>query len=130
MQTINVYSVRTATLKKVETNAKTWGELKSVLLEMGLFSNNMKAIHKETQVTLESDEIKIKDGFGTLIIVPVDSKAGSNANNVKEVAKELKEELLKVVERELDKVVENYINNNEVVKLEKEIADILKNFRK
>lgn len=84
MRKIRLVNANLGQAKTVETEATTWGELKTEVSDM--HQGNVKAVIKQTQVSLESDIATLPEGDlapdeeydFTLFFVTKESKAGSN----------------------------------------------------
>lgn len=58
------------------TDIRTWGELKSYYPEINRMASGMKAVVKETKVTLESDDAVLPDGPCVIYLTMGKVKAG------------------------------------------------------
>lgn len=76
-------------------SGKTFGELKPILVEQGLYTDGMKVMVGSTHTTLEIDSAQLPDlDEVILFITPRDTKAGSYDNAIaklKDVLKEVEE---------------------------------------
>lgn len=89
---IKVYLPKgTSKLKRIETEAETWGQLKLVLSSEGIDLENTKAIVGENLVTLESEDAKLPVGLSagdeangdfTLFLTPVKVKSGADVSSM------------------------------------------------
>lgn len=61
------------------TDAKTWGELKSLHSEIATLSSGMKAVIKETKTTIESEESVLPNSDTVIYLTMGKVKAGINA---------------------------------------------------
>lgn len=75
--TVNVYSPQIGE-KKVETSAKTWGELQNDLSSAGINISGMKSVIGETQLTLESGKAVLPEEDFTLFLMQKKTKSGSD----------------------------------------------------
>lgn len=131
MRTVKVYLSRTGVLNEFQTNATTWGDFKKELEDLGYFSGNMKAIHMKTKVTLEHPEVQLPSDDSYIILVPTDSKAGSEDYIMSpEEYKKLVNELVDVVQNFMKEKETILINNTERERLHKEVKKVLEGFNK
>lgn len=127
--TITVYSTRTNAAVQHETSATTWGALRDELSAAGLINSDMRAILRETKVTLENKDIVMPTEPYTIFVTPVKTKSGSGKASELTVARirELKKEIDQVFELAIQDL--NNAEKQRVVKLQKECDDILKGMR-
>jgi len=64
---VTIWSTQERATQTIETSAKTWGELKKELSNVG----NTRAVIRETSNTLESGGAKLPDQDFTLFLYPV-----------------------------------------------------------
>lgn len=76
MTNVTVYSTKTGTIKKVQTSATTWGDLKTQLEEADLLNSGMKAIDKTSKMTYEHAQSPLPTSDFTIFTVPVKTKSG------------------------------------------------------
>lgn len=89
MKKIKVFVTAQGSMRELEGNFNTWGELRSKLEEMGISTSSVKATVRETQTSLEGDEAVLPTGVGrdlnnnpngfdfTLFLNPIATKSGS-----------------------------------------------------
>lgn len=89
MRTIRIISTQSDSVKSLESSATSWGELKEEL--SGMFSgvSDMKAIVRETRVTLEAAEAVLPEGNFTVILSMKKIASGSTRYNTSQL-KELR----------------------------------------
>jgi len=76
MRKINTYSTLTNAPGSVMSDATTWGQLK---LQLGdLIQGDMKAVIKETKVTLENELATLPEGEFTVFLFPNKVKSGAS----------------------------------------------------
>jgi hypothetical protein len=68
MRTIRVISTQADSAISIESNATTWSQLKEELGARFSGVSDMKAIVRETRVTLESPEAQLPEGNFTIIL--------------------------------------------------------------
>lgn len=91
MRTIRVISTQSDRAQSVESAASTWGELQSALSGIISNVNDMKAIVRETRVSLESPEAQLPEGNFTVILSMKKIASGSNNNGTRYTDSQLKE---------------------------------------
>ena len=82
VRNVIVVSSRQAKPERVETEASTWAELKSILSEKNLFSDGMAASVGKTKVSLVLDEAALPAENFILYLTPTKVKAGCDLNFV------------------------------------------------
>lgn len=75
---ITVFSTSTSNLKRITTDAATWGALKPILKNEGIDPEGMKGMVKETEGTLENDGAQLPEGPFKLFLTPAKVKSGLN----------------------------------------------------
>jgi len=124
---IIVYSTKTGTQSKVNTTARTWGALRTQLLNSGHLTNDMAAINGNDKTTFQNEEIVLPTECFTLFLVPTKTKSGSCGNEVPFTEEEITD-----LWESLDTVFEYLLNHiddskkKEVAKLRKEADALLK----
>ena len=91
MKKVRVISTVGQKLNVIESNATTWGELKSDLSSRGYELSSTKAIVGETQNTLEQTDAILPVTDFSLFILPSKTKSGSGSVSVS--YKELREQI-------------------------------------
>lgn len=88
MRKVKVFNSETQSIKEVEVNGTTWGDLKAKLNELGINTSGVKASIKETQTSFEMDSAEIPQGKGmdlnnnpngfdcTIFLNPIKTKSG------------------------------------------------------
>lgn len=81
MRTVRIISTQSDSVKSHESSATTWGQLREEL--SGMFSgvSDMKAIVRETRVTLEAAEAVLPEGNFTVILSMKKIASGSTRYN-------------------------------------------------
>jgi hypothetical protein len=81
MRTVRIISTQSDSVKSHESSATTWGQLREEL--SGMFSgvSDMKAIVRETRVTLEAAEAALPEGDFTVILSMKKIASGSTRYN-------------------------------------------------
>lgn len=89
MRTVRIISTQSDSVKNHETSATTWGQLREEL--SGMFSgvSDMKAIVRETRVTLEAAEAALPEGNFTIILSMKKIASGATRYNTSQL-KELR----------------------------------------
>lgn len=91
MRTIRVISSQSDRAKSVESAATTWGQLQSDLSSHISDIGNMKAIVRETRVSLESPEAQLPEGNFTVILSMKKIASGSNDNGTRYTDSQIRE---------------------------------------
>jgi virulence-associated protein VagC len=129
MKTLNIFQSRTGEITKVETSATTWGAFKQELIAKELFKGNMKAVHMQTKVTLEHDEIELPSDGSYIILVPIESKAGNRTFTVTEdQLDEFVENLCNAVEKIVTDFASDVELSAEARRIAAEVSQLLKGF--
>lgn len=81
MKNIRVFSTMGTGIREIEVNANTWGELKQELNNLGISTNDMQGIVKETEASFTGDSAPLPTGLAgaydfTLYLTPVKTKSG------------------------------------------------------
>jgi hypothetical protein len=74
---VTVYNTLGQNERSVNSDALTWGELQSHLLQAGVSFSGMKAVVGDTQVTLESRDAQIPQTEFTLFLLPGKVRSGN-----------------------------------------------------
>ena len=93
MRTIRVISTQSDRAQSVESAASTWGGLQSTLSGIISNVNDMKAIVRETRVSLESPEAQLPEGNFTVILSMKKIASGNNSRYTDSQLKELRTKL-------------------------------------
>ena len=93
MRTIRVISTQSDRAQSVESSASTWGELQSALSGIISNVNDMKAIVRETRVSLESSEAQLPEGNFTVILSMKKIASGNETRYTDSQLKELRTKL-------------------------------------
>jgi len=93
MRTIRVISTQSDRAQSVESAASTWGELQSALSGIISNVNDMKAIVRETRVSLESPEAQLPEGNFTVILSMKKIASGNETRYTDSQLKELRTKL-------------------------------------
>jgi hypothetical protein len=91
MRTIKLKLLTQQQLEVVETNARTFGELKSELEYLGINWNNNKLIDRSTKTTFELDNALLPSGDSIMFQMPTKSESGLSRAIVLNTVKNLKE---------------------------------------
>lgn len=91
MRTIRVISSQSDRAKSVESAATTWSQLQSDLSSHISDIQNMKAIVRETRVSLESPEAQLPEGNFTVILSMKKIASGSNDNGTRYTDSQIRE---------------------------------------
>jgi len=77
MRTVTVTSTQ-ATPSRIsfDSNASTWGALKSEISAQGMSPEGMKAVLRTTKATLEMDDAVLPEGDVTIFLTPGKVKSG------------------------------------------------------
>lgn len=88
MKKIKVFVTAQGSMRDVEGNFNTWGELRAKLEEMGISTGSVRATVRENQTSFEADSAVLPSGIGkdvnnnpngyefTLFLNPVQTKSG------------------------------------------------------
>ena len=93
MRTIRVISTQSDRAQSIESAASTWGELQSALSGIISNVNDMKAIVRETRVSLESSEAQLPEGNFTVILSMKKIASGNETRYTDSQLKELRTKL-------------------------------------
>jgi hypothetical protein len=93
MRTIRVISTQSDRAQSLESSASTWGELQSALSGIISNVNDMKAIVRETRVSLESSEAQLPEGNFTVILSMKKIASGNETRYTDSQLKELRTKL-------------------------------------
>jgi len=93
MRTIRVISTQSDRAQSIESAASTWGELQSALSGIISNVNDMKAIVRETRVSLESPEAQLPEGNFTVILSMKKIASGNETRYSDSQLKELRTKL-------------------------------------
>jgi hypothetical protein len=76
MRTITIAAMNLGTPVEITTAASTWGELKNDLANNNIEYNNMKAMIRETETSLEGNNAVLPTGDFVLFLTPDKVKSG------------------------------------------------------
>jgi hypothetical protein len=107
MRTIRVISSQSDRAKSVESAATTWNELQSDLSSHISDIGNMKAIVRETRVSLESPEAQLPQGNFTIILSMKKIASGSNDNGTRYTDAQIRE-----LRTKLQNLLEDVLSGN------------------
>jgi len=93
MRTIRVISTQSDRAQSIESSASTWGELQSALSGIISNVNDMKAIVRETRISLESPEAQLPEGNFTVILSMKKIASGNETRYSDSQLKELRTKL-------------------------------------
>lgn len=77
MRTVKVSTSGADGLIEVETAATTWAELKSDMEDVGISTDGMKGVVRETKVSLEANDAQIPEGNFTVMLFTGKIKSGT-----------------------------------------------------
>lgn len=77
MRTVKVSTSGADGLIEVETAATTWAELKSDMEDVGISTDGMKGVVRETKVSLEANDAQIPEGNFTVMLFTGKIKSGA-----------------------------------------------------
>ena len=108
---VTVWSTQERSTQTIETSAKTWGELKNELSNVG----NTRAVIRETRNTLESGQAQLPNQDFTLFLYPEKVRSGRTVKvqKVKEAdwdntVDTLVVEKVKEYTKEFDEIIEGF----------------------
>jgi hypothetical protein len=73
---IRVLSTRDDVAKKFDSDVKTWGELKAQINAIGIDCSGLKAMVRETKITLEDSAATLPEETFTIVLTPDKMKSG------------------------------------------------------
>ncbi len=76
MITVKVSTPAADGMREIQTEATTWGELKSDLLDAGISTDGMKGVVRETKVSLEASDAQLPDTDFTVMLFTGKIKSG------------------------------------------------------
>jgi CRISPR/Cas system CSM-associated protein Csm2 small subunit len=93
MRTIKLKLLTQTALEVVETSARTFGEFKSEISNLGIDWTSAKLIDRATKASFEIDEAVLPSTDAVMFVMPTKSKAGANLGykEVKQLIKEYKD---------------------------------------
>lgn len=77
MRKINVSTPGSNLQQSIESNARTWGQLKEELSQNGINTDGMKGVTEETRNTLESSDAVLPEGEFTVHLFTAKIKSGN-----------------------------------------------------
>ena len=126
MRTIRVISSQSDRAKSVESAATTWGQLQSDLSSHISDIGNMKAIVRETRVSLESPEAQLPEGNFTVILSMKKIASGSNENGTRYTDSQIRELRTKLQNLFEDVLAGNVASNTTLSEDEEDDLDQLR----
>jgi hypothetical protein len=126
MRTIRVISSQSDRAKSVESAATTWGQLQSDLSSHISDIGNMKAIVRETRVSLESPEAQLPESNFTVILSMKKIASGSNENGTRYTDSQIRELRTKLQNLFEDVLAGNVANNSNLSEDEEDDLDQLR----
>lgn len=76
MRKVTVVSTRENVRKEINSDATTWGQLKTEIERQGVSTGDMKAMIRENKNNLENDGASLPSGEFTLFLTPGKVKSG------------------------------------------------------
>lgn len=73
---ITIISTQISSKKTITSAATTWGELKSTLVNEGLYTSGMKVMEQATKASYEHDNAALPEGNFILFLTPGKMKSG------------------------------------------------------
>lgn len=126
MRTIRVISSQSDRAKTVESAATTWSQLQSDLSAHISDIGNMKAIIRETRVSLESPEAQLPEGNFTVILSMKKIASGSNDNGTRYTDSQIRELRTKLQNLFEDVLAGNVAGNSNLSEDEEDDLDQLR----
>lgn len=126
MRTIRVISSQSDRAKSVESAAATWGQLQSDLSSHISDIGNMKAIVRETRVSLESPEAQLPESNFTVILSMKKIASGSNDNGTRYTDSQIRELRTKLQNLFEDVLAGNVASNTTLSEDEEDDLDQLR----
>jgi hypothetical protein len=126
MRTIRVISSQSDRAKSVESAATTWGQLQSDLSSHISDIGNMKAIVRETRVSLESPEAQLPESNFTVILSMKKIASGSNENGTRYTDSQIRELRTKLQNLFEDVLAGNVVSNTTLSEDEEDDLDQLR----
>jgi hypothetical protein len=126
MRTIRVISSQSDRAKSVESDATTWSQLQSDLSSHISDIGNMKAIVRETRVSLESPEAQLPEGNFTVILSMKKIASGTNGNGTRYSDSQIRELRTKLLNLFEDVLAGNVADNSTLSEDEEDDLDQLR----
>jgi hypothetical protein len=126
MRTIRVISSQSDRAKSVESDATTWSQLQSDLSSHISDIGNMKAIVRETRVSLESPEAQLPEGNFTVILSMKKIASGTNGNGTRYTDSQIRELRTKLLNLFEDVLAGNVADNSTLSEDEEDDLDQLR----
>ncbi len=76
MRIVKVSTPAADGMREIQTEATTWGELKSDLQDAGISTDGMKGVVRETKVSLEASDAQLPDTDFTVMLFTGKIKSG------------------------------------------------------
>lgn len=80
MRTLSIHATRGGSAQTLTTSATTLGEITGQLQGMGIDTDNVQIINRDTRSVLASSASVLPEGDGTLFIIPKKTKSGHYVN--------------------------------------------------
>ncbi len=113
MRQIKIYTT-VGTGGTIDTNVRTLGELKPLLMEQGINFDNMKLVVGETKAELSLDEALLPESNFKIYLMPAKTKSGVDFDEMEEKIEEMEIAVSRIeskVEQILAKVNSNSCNS-------------------
>lgn len=113
MRQIKIYTT-VGTGGTIDTNVRTLGELKPLLMEQGVNFDNMKLVVGETKAELSLDEALLPESNFKIYLMPAKTKSGADFDEMEEKIEEMEIAVSRIeskVEQILAKVNSNSCNS-------------------
>lgn len=113
MRQIKIYTT-VGTGGTIDTNVRTLGELKPLLMEQGINFDNMKLVVGETKAELSLDEALLPESNFKIYLMPAKTKSGVDFDEMEERIEEMEIAVSRIeskVEQILAKVNSNSCNS-------------------
>ena len=113
MRQIKIYTT-VGTGGTIDTNVRTLGELKPLLMEQGINFDNMKLVVGETKAELSLDEALLPESNFKIYLMPAKTKSGVDFDEMEEKIEEMEIAVNRIeskVEQILAKVNSNSCNS-------------------
>lgn len=107
MRNIRVISSQTNSAKTIQSSAANWGDLKNELANHFSGVSDMKAIVRDTRVTLEAADAVLPTGDFTIILSMKKIASGNEFNTTR-----YKDAVLRDMQTKLNNIFEDLLNEN------------------
>lgn len=101
---VTVFSMQDNSRITADTNAETWGQLKSENSQINKMQRDMKVTIKENRTTIESDDSLLPDGDCTLFLFAAKVKAGATPEEklIEEYSTVKAKEIIEAFEKDIE----------------------------